>query len=98
VPPIVAPTGGDLGLVVGVEGAGRRRPTARTRAACRQVPIWEEREASARRRGQRAYVVDRVSSRILFAPAAGAGAIGARRIRGTAARRSEGNVAAGRSR
>jgi len=102
-PPIVAPTGGGLDLVVGVEALETEatdRSNAR-RFGDKSFLIWEERESfSLADADERAYVVDRVSGRILFAPAAqGLGAIPPREreIRAWYRRGggSEGNVAAG---
>jgi baseplate J-like protein len=102
-PPIIAPTGTGLDLVVGVEALESEatdRSNAR-RFGDKSFLTWEEEESfSLADPAERAFVVDRVSGRILFAPVAqGLGAIPARdreiRVWYRRGGGSEGNVGAG---
>ncbi|MGC9347462.1 MAG: putative baseplate assembly protein [Anaerolineae bacterium] len=77
-PPIVAPTGSELDLIVGVEmtreEADRRHPDERVtliQHRGRVYQVWHEVETFANLRADRSvYIVDRMSGVITFAPAA----------------------------
>jgi hypothetical protein len=70
-PPIIAPTGNELDLVIGVEA----RPdelTGRVPARDydgRPFRIWQEVDSFVKREGQTVYVADRFTGHVVFAPA-----------------------------
>jgi uncharacterized phage protein gp47/JayE len=70
-PPIIASTGNELDLVVGVEAApgelGER--VAARKHDGKSFRIWQEVDSFVNRSGQTVYVADRFTGRIVFAPA-----------------------------